>query len=102
MKPFAGALFLIVIAFVFLGALAMMVIPPAEAHRNLEYPMVAQATEPPPMPDLGSGRGFMFDATRWSAYVVDGPLFLYSPGESMMSPLPIGTVLLVPALPDSI
>lgn len=101
MKPFAVALVLIVIAFAFLGALAMMVIPPAEAHRNFEYPMVAQATQPPPQPDLGTGPGFMFDDTRWDAYAVDGELFLFSP-EGGFSLLPIGTILLVPALPDSI
>ena len=102
MKPFAVALFMIVIAFVFLGALAMLVIPPVEAARNAHYPMVAQATEPPPQPDLGAGKGFMYDATRWKAFVVDGELFLYSPGDMAMAPLPYGTVLLVPARPDSL
>jgi len=102
MKVFTVALFMIVLAFVFLGALAVLVLPPAvEASRNLAYPMVSQATEPPPQPDLGTGEGFMYDATRWVAYVVDGDLALCTP-EAGCALLPIGTVLLIPAAADSL
>ena len=102
MRVLAVALFLIVLAFVFLGALAVLVLPPAvEASRNLAYPMAAQATEPPPQPDLGAGPGFMYDATRWTAYVVDGEVALCSL-ETGCSLLPVGTILLLPALADSL
>jgi len=101
MKPFAVALVLIVLAFVFLGALALMVIPPAVAIPNPHYPMNAQAVEPPPQPDLGAGEGFMYDATRWAAFVVEGEIFLFTP-EAGFSRIPVGTILLVPARPDSL
>jgi len=75
----------------------------ADARRNPAYPMNAQATQPPPMPDLDMQPGYMYDTSRWTAYnTVEDMMLCTPPPDIQCGVIPAGTVLLVPALRDSI
>lgn len=69
------------------------------------YPMNIIATEPPVAEDvLQGGEGYMFDGSRFKGYVLPDEHYVLcrTSGGVNCGLLPAGTVLLVPALADTL